>query len=137
LHDELGNRPITECAPRAGVEDLVIVPLVVIALAISKPRAKREAWRARVRQQWIWFRRNISYQAFEHALHHAFEAGMAWVFRKWKAYAQWRIAGHRFRVALVARILWHGDSATRHPHCLGEIVTGVDATAAPLRNLNR
>src|SRR5262249_44995930 len=45
-------------------------------------RAKREAWRARVRQQWIWFRRNISYQAFEHALHHAFEAGMAWVFRK-------------------------------------------------------
>src|SRR5262245_41064800 len=45
-------------------------------------RAKREAWRARVRQQWIWFRRNISYQAFEYALHHAFEAGMAWVFRK-------------------------------------------------------
>jgi len=24
-----------------------------------------------VRQQWIWFRRNISYQAFEHTLHHA------------------------------------------------------------------
>jgi hypothetical protein len=44
--------------------------------------AKRDAWRARVRQQWIWFRRSISYQAFEHALHHAFEAGMAWVFRK-------------------------------------------------------
>jgi hypothetical protein len=35
-----------------------------------------------VREQWIWFRRNISYQAFEHALHHAFETGMAWVFRK-------------------------------------------------------
>ena len=45
-------------------------------------RAKRDAWRARVRQQWIWFRRNISYRAFEHALHHTFEAGMAWVFRK-------------------------------------------------------
>src|SRR5262245_64137450 len=44
--------------------------------------AKREAWRARVRQQWIWIRRNFSYQAFEHALHRAFEAGMAWVFRK-------------------------------------------------------
>src|SRR5262249_13522031 len=39
--------------------------------------------------------------------------------------------------ALVARILRHGDGATRHPHCLGEVVTGVDATAAPLRNLNR
>jgi hypothetical protein len=134
LHDELDSeRHIAECPPRTGVEDLVIVPLVVIALAISKllkavfsiliyvldyafpillqlmripllaarllgdgielflegvvrclpmSRAKREAWRARVRQQWIWFRHNISYQAFEHALHHAFEAGMAWVFRK-------------------------------------------------------
>src|SRR5439155_22816372 len=38
--------------------------------------AKRDALRARVRQQWIWFRRNISYQAFEHTLHHAFKAGM-------------------------------------------------------------
>ncbi len=37
MHDELGNeRPIAECPPSAGVEDLVIVPLVVIALAISK-----------------------------------------------------------------------------------------------------
>ena len=37
MHDELGNeRHIAECPPRAGVEDLVIVPLVVIALAISK-----------------------------------------------------------------------------------------------------
>ncbi len=134
MHDELGNgRPIAERPPSAGVEDLVIVPLVVIALAISKllkavlsiliyvldyafpillqlmriplltgrligdgmellfegivrclpvSSAKRDAWRARVRQQWMWFRRSISYQAFEHALHHAFEAGMAWVFRK-------------------------------------------------------
>jgi hypothetical protein len=134
LHDELGNEmPLAECRPSAGVEDLVIVPLVVIALAISKllkavfsiliyildyafpillqlmriplltarlvgdgmefflerflqclpvSLAKRDAWRARVRQQWIWFRRNISYRAFEQALHHSFEAGMAWVFRK-------------------------------------------------------
>jgi hypothetical protein len=134
LHDELGNdRPIAERPPSAGLDDLVIVPLVLIAVAISKllkavfsiliyvldyafpillqlmriplltarvlgdgmelfletvlqclpvSSAKRDAWRARVRQQWIWFRRNISYQAFEQALHHAFEAGMAWVFRK-------------------------------------------------------
>jgi hypothetical protein len=134
LQDEVGDeRCIAERPPSAGVEDLVIVPLVVIALAISKllkamlsiliyfldyafpillqlmriplltarligdgmellfegvvrylpvSSAKRDAWRALVRQQWIWFRRNINYQAFEHALHHAFEAGMAWVFRK-------------------------------------------------------
>ena len=190
MHDEVGKeRPIAEGRPSAGVEDLVIVPLVVIALAVGKllkaalsiliyvldyafpillqlmripllaarligdgmelffegvirclpvSSAKRDALRARVRQQWIWFRRNISYQTFEHALHHAFEAGMAWVFQKMpKADAQWRVAGHRCRVALVARILRHGDGATRQPHCLGEVVTGVDATAAPLRNLNR
>ena len=134
MHDELGNeRPVKERPPSAGVEDLVIVPLVVIALAISKllkavlsifiyvldytfpillqlmripllaarligdgmellfegvvrclpvSSTRRNALRAQVRQQWLWFRRNISYQAFEHVLHHAFEAGMAWVFRK-------------------------------------------------------
>jgi hypothetical protein len=104
LHDAVGNeRPIAERPPSAGVEDLVIVPLVLIALAISKllkgvlsiliyvldyafpillqlvriplltaqligdgmellfeggvrclpvSGAKRDAWRARVRQQW-------------------------------------------------------------------------------------
>ena len=37
MQDELGNEiPLAECRPSAGVEDLVIVPLVVIALAISK-----------------------------------------------------------------------------------------------------
>jgi hypothetical protein len=134
LHDDLGSeRPVKERPPSAGVEDLVIVPLVVIALAVSKllkavlsifiyvldyafpillqlmripllaarlvgdgmellfegvvrclpvSSARRNALRAQVRQQWLWFRRNISYQAFEHVLHHAFEAGMAWVFRK-------------------------------------------------------
>ena len=37
MQDELGNGiPLAECRPSAGVEDLVIVPLVVIVLAISK-----------------------------------------------------------------------------------------------------
>jgi hypothetical protein len=125
--------PVAARPPSAGLDDLVIVPLVLLAAAISKllkavfsiliyvldyafpillqlmriplltvrlvgdglelflegflqclpiSRAKRDAWRARMRQQWIWFRRNISYQAFEQALHHAFETGMAWVFRE-------------------------------------------------------
>ena len=111
MQDELGNGiPLAECRPSAGVEDLVIVPLVVIVLAISKllkavfsiliyildyafpillqlvriplltarligdgmelllegvvgclpmSSAKRDSLRARVRQQWIWFRRNM------------------------------------------------------------------------------
>src|SRR5215471_13865509 len=125
--------PIEVRPPTAGLDDLIIVPLVLVAVAVSKllkgvfsiliyvldyafpillqlmripllaarlvgdgmefflegvlqclpvSRAKRDAWRARVLQQWIWFRRNISYQAFEQALHNAFESGMAWVFRK-------------------------------------------------------
>lgn len=125
--------PIAARPPSAGLDDLIIVPLVLVAVAISKllkgvfsiliyvldyafpillqlmriplltarlvgdgmefflegvlqclplSPAKRHALRARVREQWIRFRRNISYQAFEQALHHAFEAGMAWVFRK-------------------------------------------------------
>jgi hypothetical protein len=36
LHDELGNERRIERPPSAGVEDLVIVPSVVIALAISR-----------------------------------------------------------------------------------------------------
>ena len=40
MHDELDNeRHIAECPPRAGVEDLVIVPLVVIALGEEPPLA--------------------------------------------------------------------------------------------------
>jgi len=153
LHDELGNdRPIAGCPPSAGLDDLVIVPLVLIAVAISKllkavfsiliyvldyafpillqlmripllaarlvgdgmefllegalqclpvSSARREAWRARVRQQWVWFRRNISYQAFEEALHHVFEAGMAWVFRKCR-----RLTSSGALLVLTLAFLW-------------------------------
>jgi len=119
--------------PGIGADDLVILPLCVMALAISRllkatlsilinildyvfpillqfmriplfigrmigdgmaavfeggvrclplSYAKRDAWRAQVREHWTWFRRKISYHAFEHALHHVFEAGMGWVFRR-------------------------------------------------------
>src|SRR5438128_5577776 len=180
------NTPIAERPPTVGVDDLVIVPLVVIAVAVSKllkgvlsiliyvldyafpillqlmripllaarlfgdgmefflegvvrclpvSSAKRDAWRARVRQQWIWLRRNISYQAFEQALHHAFEAGMAWVFRKCR-----RLTPSAALLVLALAFLWlpisfgTSDGAARTPHCARELVTGLDATAAPLRN---
>jgi hypothetical protein len=63
--------------------------------------AKRDSLRARVRQQWIWFRRNISYQAFEHALHHVFEAGMGWVFRKCR-----RLTPGGALLVIVMALLW-------------------------------
>ena len=153
MHEDVGNeKSKAERPPSAGVEDLIIVPSVVIALAISKllkamfsiliyvldyafpillqlmriplltarligdgmellfegvvrylpvSSAKREAWRARVRQQWMWFRRNISYQAFEHALHRAFEAGMAWVFRKCR-----RLTPNGALLIIAVALLW-------------------------------
>ena len=44
----------------------------------------REAWRQRVSEGWARLRQTISYKAFEQALHHAFEKGMAWTFRTCK-----------------------------------------------------
>ena len=43
--------------------------------------AKRDAWRESVSRHWALLRRKISYKVFEEAVHHAFEGGMAWVFR--------------------------------------------------------
>jgi hypothetical protein len=44
--------------------------------------AKRRRWRISIRRKWSWLRRQISYRAFEQAVHVAFESGMAWAFRK-------------------------------------------------------
>src|SRR5262249_39802923 len=41
---------------------------------------RREALRELVNRNWSWLRQRISYKAFEEAVHHAFEAGMGWVF---------------------------------------------------------
>lgn len=43
---------------------------------------RRAAWREFVSQHWARLRQKISYKAFEEAVHHIFENGMAWVFRK-------------------------------------------------------
>jgi hypothetical protein len=118
---------------RAGIEDVIILPLVLIALAAKKlcqatlsilvhildyafpvllqvvrfplftariigdgvtallkgvvgflpvSGTTRQAWREVVSRHWSWLRQKISYKAFEEAVHHAFEGGMAWVFRK-------------------------------------------------------
>ena len=42
---------------------------------------RRAAWREFVSRHWAWLRQKISYKAFEEAVHHAFEKGMAWVFK--------------------------------------------------------
>jgi hypothetical protein len=150
-HD--GSTPAT--APRrydAGVEDVVILPLVLIALAakylyratlsllihildyafpillqlarfplftvrivgdgiaallkgvvrfLPVSGTKREAWRELVSRHWSWLRQKLSYKAFEEALHHAFEAGMAWVFRKCKS-----LTPRAALLVLAGAVLW-------------------------------
>ena len=117
---------------RGALDDVIIIPLVVVALAANKilrfvlsilmrmldyafpfamqivwlpllaarlvgdaivtvtdgavrflplSAAKRRQWGRSIRRSWLWFRRKISYRAFEHAVHDVFEGGMAWVFR--------------------------------------------------------
>ena len=61
----------------------VIVTAISVALRLvplSETNCRR--WSISIRRNWSWLRRKISYQAFERAVHTAFESGMAFVFRK-------------------------------------------------------
>ena len=61
----------------------VIVTVINGALRfLLLSEAKRRQWSRSIRRNWLWFRRKISYRAFEQAVHDAFEGGMAWVFRE-------------------------------------------------------
>jgi hypothetical protein len=62
---------------------------------------RRAAWREAIGEYWGWVRRKISYKAFEEALHHAFESGMAWVFRTCKA-----LSPRTALLVLLGAILW-------------------------------
>jgi hypothetical protein len=61
----------------------VIVAVISGALRFFPlSETERRQWSISIRRYWSWLRRKISYRAFEHAVHIAFEGGMAWVFRK-------------------------------------------------------
>ncbi len=135
MNDESGSQTPAMAQGRfgAGIEDLIILPLVLVAFVAKKlfdatlsilvhildyafpvllqvarfplftariigdgvaallkgvvrflpvGGTRRDAWRAFVSRHWAWLRQKISYKAFEEAVHHAFEKGMAWVFRR-------------------------------------------------------
>ncbi len=143
---------MTDARFTAGLSDLVILPLVAVALAIAKTLrwlftlliriidwlfpillqvmrfplftlrilgdglawltrgivsilpvggTRRAAWREWVSRTWAWLRSKISYKAFEEWLHHAFENGMAWVFRKCKA-----LTPNKALLVLIGAVLW-------------------------------
>jgi hypothetical protein len=66
------------------IGDGVAAALRGIARFLPVSGEAREAWRQRVSEGWARLRQTISYKAFEQALHHAFEKGMAWTFRTCK-----------------------------------------------------
>jgi hypothetical protein len=63
------------------IGDGVAAALMGIVGLLPVSGTAREAWRRRVSESWARLRQTISYKAFEQGLHHAFEKGMAWVFR--------------------------------------------------------
>jgi hypothetical protein len=67
------------------VGDGIVALLGGVVRFIPMPAAQRDAWRSLVGRSWAWLREKFSYKAFEEAIHHAFEGGMAWVFRKCRA----------------------------------------------------
>jgi hypothetical protein len=65
--------------------DGTVALLNAVVRFMPMPRAQREEWRALIHRSWAWLRQKFSYKAFEETIHHAFEGGMAWVFRKCRA----------------------------------------------------
>jgi hypothetical protein len=62
--------------------DAMAALLKGMAAWLPMSSSRRDRWRESIGRQWSWLRASISYSAFEEAVHHAFERGMAWVFRK-------------------------------------------------------
>ena len=75
--------------------------------------SKRRQWRRSIRRNWSWFRRKISYQAFEQAVHDAFENGMAWVFQKCR-----HLTPNTALLVILGAVLWlpisFGAATTMH-----------------------
>jgi hypothetical protein len=149
---ETKSRLVSNGSFRVGVEDIVILPLVAIAVIVKVVlRAlltilidildwlfpillqvmrfplftirifgdgiaallkgvmrflpigdmRRQAWREFISENWAWYRQRFSYRAFEGWLHHAFEDGMAWVFRKCRS-----LTPTAALLVIVGAVLW-------------------------------
>jgi hypothetical protein len=75
--------------------------LIGIARCLPVSGQTYAEWRNFVTRNWSWLRQKISYRAFEEFVHHAFERGMAWVFRKCRA-----LTPTRALLVLAGAVLW-------------------------------
>ena len=78
---------------------VAIINGVLRFLPLSETKLRQ--WSETVRRNWSWLRRKISYRAFEHAVHIAFESGMAWVFRKCR-----HLTPNTALLVILGAILW-------------------------------
>ena len=81
--------------------DAIVALLKGIARILPIGGMRRAAWREFISRYWAWLRQKISYKAFEEAVHHAFENGMAWVFRKCRT-----LTPNAALLVILAAILW-------------------------------
>ncbi len=64
------------------IGDAVITAASGVVKLLPLAEENRADWREYIGGKWGYLRSKISYKAFEEAVHHAFEGGMEWVFRK-------------------------------------------------------
>ena len=83
------------------IGDAIAALLKGVVRFLPMSGTKREAWRELVSGYWAWLRQKISYRAFEEAVHHAFEGGMAWVFRKCRT-----LTPRGALLVIVGAVLW-------------------------------
>ena len=81
--------------------DGIVALLQGIARILPIGGERRAAWREFVSHHWAWLREKISYKAFEEAVHHLFENGMAWVFRKCRA-----LTPSAALIVILGAVLW-------------------------------
>jgi hypothetical protein len=62
--------------------DGIIAALKGIIACLPIGEKNRDICHEFIGRRWSWLRQKLSYKAFEQAVHHAFERGMEWVFRK-------------------------------------------------------
>jgi hypothetical protein len=101
----------------------VIMTVTSAALRLLPISAtKRRQWRRSIRRRWAWFRRKISYSAFEQALHDAFESGMAWVFRKCR-----HLSANTALLVILGALLWlpisFGAATAMHAVLLAKVTS--------------
>jgi len=81
--------------------DAVVRVLIGVLRILPLGETRSRRWAEAIRRNWTWIRERISYHAFEHAVHLAFEVGMAWVFRKCR-----RLTPPTALLVIVGAILW-------------------------------